>query len=228
LIGAAGAATVGFTPLVTFIAATDDVRPAGVPDTAGSGWASLFWQAFRRSRNAMALLDEHRRHVDVNGAYLQLFGYRRRALVGRPVYEFIDHGPLLTPEQWRQALGRPQFHGVVDAIRHDGEKVSVEFAGHPEFVTGRQLILVVILRAVRAGRRRREDAGGVPSASLSKREREVVNLLSNGATGPEIAEELHVSHNTVRTHVHNAMTKMGARSRAQLVAMSMGSGHAFG
>jgi DNA-binding NarL/FixJ family response regulator len=55
-----------------------------------------------------------------------------------------------------------------------------------------------------------------------------VRLLSLGATGPEIAEDLHISHNTVRTHVHNAMTKMGARSRAQLVAMSMANGHALG
>jgi PAS domain S-box-containing protein len=214
---------------MTFVDATDDLGPAFVLDGEGSGWASLFWQAFRRSRNAMVLLDEQRRHVDVNGSYLQLLGYRRRALVGRPVHDFVDHGPVVTPEQWREALSRPQFHGVVDAIRSDGSRVTVEFAGHPELVTGRQLILVVVLRAVPAGRRRKEAThGSVGAGVLSKREREVVRLLSLGATGPEIAEDLHISHNTVRTHVHNAMTKMGARSRAQLVAMSMANGHALG
>ncbi len=214
---------------MSFVYATDETRPAAVVDVAGSGWASLFWQAFRRSRNAMVLLDEHRRHVDVNGAYLKLLGYRRRALVGRPVYDFVDHGPVVTPEQWRQALERPQFHGVVDAIRSDGGRITVEFAGHPELVTGRQLILVVVLRSVPAGRRRKDETRGlVGTGVLSKREREVVKLLSLGATGPEIAEDLHVSHNTVRTHVHNAMTKMGARSRAQLVAMTMANGNALG
>lgn len=214
---------------MSFVEATDETRPATVVDGGGSGWASLFWQAFRRSRNAMALLDEQRRHIDVNGAYLQLFGYRRRALVGRAVYEFMDHGPLLTPEQWRQALLRPQFHGVVDVIRSDGGRVTVEFGGHPELVTGKQLILVVVLRAVPAGRRRKQEThAGFGTGELSKREREVVRLLSLGATGPEIAEDLHISHNTVRTHVHNAMTKMGARSRAQLVAMTMANGHALG
>ena len=87
---------------MSFVDATDDLGPTFVVDAGGSGWASLFWQAFRRSRNAMVLLDEQRRHVDVNGAYLQLLGYRRRALVGRPVHDFVDHGPVVTPEQWRE------------------------------------------------------------------------------------------------------------------------------
>jgi DNA-binding NarL/FixJ family response regulator len=54
-----------------------------------------------------------------------------------------------------------------------------------------------------------------------------VRLLSLGSTGPEIADELQVAHNTVRTHVRNAMTKLGARSRAQLVAMSLGDARAL-
>ena len=43
----------------------------------------------------------------------------------------------------------------------------------------------------------------------------------SGFSGPEVAEELRIAHNTVRTHTRNAMTKVGARSRAQLVAMSL-------
>jgi DNA-binding CsgD family transcriptional regulator len=45
-----------------------------------------------------------------------------------------------------------------------------------------------------------------------------------GATGPEIAEDLHISHDTVRSHVRNAMTKLGARSRAHLVAKALAAG----
>ncbi|WP_143671713.1 response regulator transcription factor, partial [Streptomyces caniscabiei] len=40
----------------------------------------------------------------------------------------------------------------------------------------------------------------------------------------EIAEKLYVSPLTVRTHVHRAMTKLGARDRAQLVVMAYQSG----
>ena len=59
---------------------------------------------------------------------------------------------------------------------------------------------------------------------LSLRELEVVKLLALGLSGPEVAEELRIAHNTVRTHTRNAMTKMGARSRAQLVAKSLADG----
>jgi DNA-binding CsgD family transcriptional regulator len=63
--------------------------------------------------------------------------------------------------------------------------------------------------------------------ALSAREREVVRLVAAGETGPEIAEHLHISHATVRTHVRNAMAKVGARSRAHLVAKALGDGHAL-
>ena len=49
-------------------------------------------------------------------------------------------------------------------------------------------------------------------------------LIAMGETGPEIAEHLHLSHDTVRTHVRNAMAKLGARSRAHLVAKALSEG----
>ena len=54
-----------------------------------------------------------------------------------------------------------------------------------------------------------------------------MRLVAAGQTGPEIAEQLHISHATVRTHVRNAMAKVGARSRAHLVAKALGDGHAL-
>ena len=54
-----------------------------------------------------------------------------------------------------------------------------------------------------------------------------MRLVAAGETGPEIAEQLQISHATVRTHVRNAMSKVGARSRAHLVAKALGNGHSF-
>ena len=42
-----------------------------------------------------------------------------------------------------------------------------------------------------------------------------------------MADELHISHDTVRTHVRNAMAKLGARSRAHLVALVLADGQAL-
>jgi two-component system, NarL family, response regulator DevR len=56
-------------------------------------------------------------------------------------------------------------------------------------------------------------------AGLSPREREVLALLSEGLTGRAIARRLFLSPETVRTHVRNATTKLGAKTRVQAVAM---------
>jgi PAS domain S-box-containing protein len=191
----------------------------------GPGWAALFWEAFIRSKNAMVLLDDQRRHVAVNGAFLSLSGYQRSEIIGRPVYEHVAGGPLYSEREWRAILDRDHFTGTADLICADGRQLTVDFAGHPELVTGRRLVLFVAIRAARAGRQP-HDATPPQSdcVALSRRELEVVKLLALGYSGPEVAQELHLAHNTIRTHVRNAMAKVGARSRAQLVARTLGEG----
>lgn len=170
----------------------------------------------------MGLLDAQRRFVEVNGAAMQLLGYPRRALIGHPVYEFVVGGPLFSEERWRAMLRESQFTQVADVRRQDGGRVTVDVAAHPALVDGRQLVLFVVIRADRRGRRvahRAQPNSAV--AKLTRRELDVVTMIALGATGPEIADELQVTHNTVRTHARNAMTKLGARSRAQLVAKAL-------
>ena len=52
----------------------------------------------------MVLLDDRRRHVDVNGAALTQLGYSRQELIGRPIYEFVVGGPLDSPGEWSKHL----------------------------------------------------------------------------------------------------------------------------
>jgi DNA-binding NarL/FixJ family response regulator len=56
-------------------------------------------------------------------------------------------------------------------------------------------------------------------AKLSPREREILELLAEGLTGEEVASRLHLSPETVRTHVRNATGKLGAKTRVQAVAL---------
>lgn len=60
--------------------------------------------------------------------------------------------------------------------------------------------------------------------TLTEREREIVGLVGEGLSNHEIAERLVVSPATARTHVSRAMTKLGARDRAQLVVFAYRSG----
>jgi DNA-binding NarL/FixJ family response regulator len=55
--------------------------------------------------------------------------------------------------------------------------------------------------------------------ALSARELEVLELLADGLNGQMIADRLFLSPETVRTHVRNATSKLGARTRVQAVAM---------
>ena len=68
---------------------------------------------------------------------------------------------------------------------------------------------------------RAPEAGARP---LSAREREVLGYLAEGLSGAAIAERLVLSPETVRTHVRNAMEKLGASTRSQAVALALESG----
>jgi DNA-binding NarL/FixJ family response regulator len=61
-------------------------------------------------------------------------------------------------------------------------------------------------------------------AALTGREREVLVQVAGGHSNDEIAERLEVSPLTVKTHVNRAMSKLGARDRAQLVFIAYESG----
>ncbi|MDX2965536.1 response regulator transcription factor, partial [Streptomyces acidiscabies] len=60
--------------------------------------------------------------------------------------------------------------------------------------------------------------------TLTDREREVMSLAALGKSNAEIAEQLVLSHLTVRSHIQRAMTKLHARDRAQLVVIAYQSG----
>ena len=177
----------------------------------------------------MVLVDGDRRLVDVNGASLRLLGYRREQLIGRPIYSFVPGDALMTPGEWKAALAEGRFSGEGELLDSDGNVVGVQFAATSEIVTGRYLVLVVALSTSRWGRHFRRTTSRVSqNVPLSRRELEIVSLVALGSTGPEIADELSITHDTVRTHVRNAMEKLDARSRAHLVAKALGEGAILG
>jgi NarL family two-component system response regulator LiaR len=53
---------------------------------------------------------------------------------------------------------------------------------------------------------------------LSKRELEVLHLMTDGKTNPEIAKSLFISLSTAAAHVSNVLRKMGVTSRVEAVS----------
>ncbi|MFF0297647.1 response regulator [Kitasatospora sp. NPDC004614] len=87
--------------------------------------------------------------------------------------------------------------------------------------------LVAQLRLAAAGQRVMDPRlnGSAPAQlqarlfrlSLSRREYEVIRSAATGRTNPEIAEELGLTRNTVKTYLQTAMQKLGARNRVEAI-----------
>jgi len=100
-----------------------------------------------------------------------------------------------------------EFVGTIRAVA-DGAHVL------PRPLTG-ALFAHVALKVQARGRR------GVKAAlRMTKREREVVALIAEGASNKEIAERLRVAAHTVKSHVHNILEKLALHSRLQVAAFA--------
>ena len=61
-----------------------------------------------------------------------------------------------------------------------------------------------------------EPTNFTESVLMTKRERQVIDLISDGFTNKEIAQELHLSTYTVKSHVHNILEKLALHTRVQI------------
>jgi DNA-binding CsgD family transcriptional regulator/signal transduction histidine kinase len=119
-----------------------------------------------------------------------------------------DDGP---GELARQGLA---MHGLADRARAlEGELEIDSVPGWGTHVQAR-LPLGPALAAPPAG----------PLAALNPREREVLEHLARGRRNRQIAEELSISENTVKFHVANVLSKLGAGSRGEAGAIARDAG----
>jgi len=187
--------------------------------SADTGWERLFWLVFERSTNSIALLDDQRGIVEVNDAAVALLGGTRQELTGTSMADLIKPAERsVAASEWEAFLRSGEYSGTRALVRADGSEVRIDFAARTAVIDGRRLAIYVIAR---------DDPACLPSPALAgelpltNREREVVTLIALGGETAEIAEQLHISPETVRTHIRNAMSRLGAHTRAQLVAIAL-------
>ena len=191
---------------------------AGSPD---DGYARVFWTAFRRSANAMFVVDLDRCIVAVNEAGTVLAGRSADALTGERFTTLLDD-PAEAPDDatWRaQVLGGETF-GRRRIRRPDGSTRLIDYAMRATRAGGTVLVLGVCLRDRPGVRSERAHEPG----PLTAREREIVHRIALGEVTPDICAALHIAPDTVRAHVRNSMAKTGARTRAQLIAIALTEG----
>ena len=181
----------------------------------------------------MLICDDHRRWVTGNGAAHELLGLTEEAISWHTMDDFTppdEHDRL--QQQWKTFLASGAAAGWYELyVPHRG-RVPVEFGAIANVLPARHLAVFMpdddasarathaVGDAAWAAVTRQNDS----QAALTRREREVMTMLATGIATAQIAQRLFVSSETVKSHVQNAMGKLGAHTRAHAVAIALVTG----
>ena len=190
--------------------------------TPRGGWEAAFWLLFQRTGNPIMLLDEHQHVVEVNDPGCTLLGVPRGELLGSSlVQRFPPEERAMALRDWQRLLRSGEHVGERVLVGPDGSRFKAEWAARATEIAARLVVIAVLLRGHPLPQPRQVETSRTP---LTRREREIVTLIALGLETPEIAARLHLSVETVKSHVRNAMRKLRAHTRAQLVAVALTSG----
>jgi DNA-binding CsgD family transcriptional regulator len=216
------------------VAPTSPVNPRGFAESRFGAAAVLSLQAaFERSRHPMLIADDHRRWVTGNAAACELLGVPAGQIPWRVMDDCTPAGEVTRlEEQWAAFLATGEAEGWYDLYVPNRMLRPVEFSATANVLPGRHLA-VFIPPDDDAGE---EPQRGEPRAwtpvsvegggrlELTEREREIMTLVASGLQNDEMAERLFLSPETVKSHVHNAMAKLGVHTRAHAVAIALVTG----
>ncbi len=138
------------------------------------------------------------------------------------IEELREANPLFTALVLTASLDKAEHARAVEAgaagVLHKSADVDEILGATRRLATGETLLspeeLVELLRI--AGQSREEEREARASIEqLTRREREVLYALAEGLSNKQIAERLHMSVDTERTHMMNILNKLGVHSRLQ-------------
>lgn len=188
--------------------------------------------AFEPSRHPMLIADGQRRWVTGNAAACELLGVAREELPWRTIDDFTPPGERRRLEdEWEAFLAAGAAEGWYHLYLHDRGPVALEFSATANVLPGRHLSVIIpsdeapvrrtdgaLARKATWTRLAAESSGRL---ELTEREREIMALVASGLQTVDVAERLFLSPETVKSHVQNAMGKLGAHTRAHAVAIAL-------
>jgi DNA-binding CsgD family transcriptional regulator len=183
-----------------------------------------FRDAFHASQVPMVLVDNRRRYLDANLAARLLFRLSLAELRVRQIDDLTPPADLPRMELlWAQLVSAGEVCGDYDVRFDDMSRIRIAFSALANVFPGQHLIVFAPARWPDEELGELEASPSViPSPGpLSAREREVLMLIAQGKSLPEIADLLTISPATVRTHAGNVYRKLGARNRPHAVALAL-------
>lgn len=198
----------------------------------GNTAAERLHDAFSRAGQPILLADDHRRWITGNAAACELLGLGIEEIPWQRMDHFTPPGELETLEgQWRAFLDAGEAEGHLDLYLPDQSTWPTEFSATRNVLPGRHLALFIgvdyaagdVAAPTRGGWGPVEISGG-GRTELTARERQIVGLVARGETSGEIADSLYLSTATVKSHVQNAMRKLGVHTRAHAVSVALVTG----
>jgi PAS domain S-box-containing protein len=183
--------------------------------------ATLFHAVFERAADATLLTDDRRRYLAGNSAARRFLGVSRQTLLASRIDDFTPPSERdELDKMWEAFLSRGSMEGVFRILLPNGLQRAVLFQATANVTPARHLC--TFRPAPRGGQTGQVAAATAPpEAQLTFREREILTLLARGATVAQMAGHMTLSPETVRTHVRNAMRRLGARSRPHAIALAM-------
>jgi len=197
-------------------------------DDPEPGAASHLRSAFALSQHPMLIADDQRRWVTANTAASDLLGITQEEVSWHTMDEFVppDAREELD-EAWEQFLANGAAEGWYKLYIPARGPVPVEFSATANVLPSRHLSVFIPAD----GSSGPHESGvptwkPVPAESagrlrLTDREREIMTLVASGLQSADIAERLFLSPETIKSHVQNAMGKLGAHTRAHAVAIAL-------
>jgi PAS domain S-box-containing protein len=184
--------------------------------------------AFERSRHPMLIADDQRRWVTGNAAASDLLGVAAEEIPWRTMDDFTPPSELTRlEEQWQAFLTSGEAEGWYQLYVPERGPIPVEFSATANVLPERHLAVFIPPHETST----QSEAPWTPVAiegsgrlQLTEREREVMTLVASGLQNDEMAELLFLSPETVKSHVHNAMGKLGVHTRAHAVAVALVTG----
>ncbi len=190
--------------------------------------------ALERSRHPMLIADDQRRWVTGNLAACDLLGIAREEIPWRTMDDFTPPKERQKlEEKWAAFLSAGGAEGWYQLYVPDRGSVPVEFSATANVLPARHLSVFIPAAGAsdeQAGNLTRERAWapvvkeGDARLQLTDREREIMTLVASGLQSGDIAEFLFLSPETVKSHVQNALEKLGAHTRAHAVAIALVTG----